>query len=180
MSRSPSPQRVDRGIDAERLQDSQNFRDDGMIRAQAAERNVPPGAVLHESAPALITASPAARAHIHFATAMSTAQKPRQQQLSTPHRSSDRRAFAGRMSPGSRVQSARMSNHLSSDRSPSHSGNSLYTLRSRSSGRSPSGCIRRRRGRYASGEIVSKPSFVPQKLFTALFPSDSLSLGPAI
>jgi hypothetical protein len=85
----PRLERLDRGIDGERLQDPQHLRADGVIGIQAAERDAPPGAVVHASALAVITACLATIAHVHFATAMSAAQKPRQQQLSAPHRPSD-------------------------------------------------------------------------------------------
>ena len=39
----------------------------------------------------------AAIGHIHFAATMATTQKPSQKQLSAPHRSFNRRAFAGRI-----------------------------------------------------------------------------------
>src|SRR5258707_6012706 len=44
---------------------------------------------------AVITASLAAIAHMHLATAMSAAQESRQQQFSAPHRPSDRGTLAG-------------------------------------------------------------------------------------
>src|SRR5215813_6122493 len=59
-----SRQRLDRGIDAERLQYPQHFRADGIIGAQAAEGDAPRGAVIHESALAVIAPRLAAIAHV--------------------------------------------------------------------------------------------------------------------
>src|SRR5208337_2261747 len=54
-------------------------------------------AVVHKRALAVVAPGLAAIAHIHLATAMTTAQKPSQQQLAAPHRPSRQGAFAGRI-----------------------------------------------------------------------------------
>lgn len=68
-----------------------------MIGTQAAERDAPLGAVVHERALAVVTARLAAITHIHLATALATAQKPREKKLPAPYRPSGQSAFAGRI-----------------------------------------------------------------------------------
>jgi len=62
-----------------RLQDPKNLCADGVIGAQAAERDAALRTVVHKSAPAVIAPRFAAIAHIHLATAMAAAQNPSQQ-----------------------------------------------------------------------------------------------------
>src|SRR6195256_3288905 len=85
---SLSLDRLDGGINAERLQDSQHLCADGSVDAQAADRDAARRAVVRAGAIAAVAAQ--------LAAAMTTAQKSGQQQLSAPYRSLDRgAAFAG-------------------------------------------------------------------------------------
>ena len=91
-------ERLDRSIDAERLQNPQNLRADGMIGAQAAERDAPLGAVIDERTLAVIAPRLTAIAHVHLATAVAATQKAGEKQLPVPCRSSgDGASLAGRV-----------------------------------------------------------------------------------
>src|SRR5260370_40027837 len=93
-----SIERLDRRFNAERLQNPQHLRADGVIDAHAAERDAALGAVVDESTLAKIATCLAAIGHIHFATAVATTQKAGKQQLPTPHSpSADVASLAGRI-----------------------------------------------------------------------------------
>src|SRR5260370_25798404 len=93
-----SIERLDRRFNAERLQNPQHLRTDGVMDAHAAERDAGLGAVVDESALAKIATCLAAIGHIHFATTVATTQKAGKQQLPTPHSSSGGGAsLAGRI-----------------------------------------------------------------------------------
>src|SRR5271166_2883964 len=62
----PGIERPDRRIDAERLQDPQHLSADSLIGAQAAKRDAALGAVVHESAFAMIAPRLAAIGHVHL------------------------------------------------------------------------------------------------------------------
>src|SRR6266849_1784948 len=88
--------RLDGGIETERLQDAQNLRADGGVDAQAADRDTSRRAVVHAGAVAAIATELAAVGNMQLAAAMTTAQKPGQEQLSAPYRALDRgTAFTG-------------------------------------------------------------------------------------
>src|SRR6266851_2574062 len=91
-------ERLDRRIDAKRLQNPQHLRADGIIGAQAAERDAAHGAVVHESTLAMIAPRLAAVGYIHLAAAVATTQKAGEEQLPAPCRSSGEGAsLAGRI-----------------------------------------------------------------------------------
>ena len=93
---SLSLDRLDGGINAERLQDSQHLCADGSVDAQAADRDAARRAVVRAGAIAAVAAELAAVGHMQLAAGMTSAQKSGQQQLSAPYRSLDRgAAFAG-------------------------------------------------------------------------------------
>src|SRR5215831_4764802 len=66
--------RSDRSIDAEWLQDAQNFRGDSLIRFEAAEGDAPLGAMVHGGALAVVAARLAV-AHVHLSAAVATSQQ---------------------------------------------------------------------------------------------------------
>src|SRR5271166_2944322 len=76
--------RLESGVDAERLQDAKNCAGDSLIGAQTAKRDASLGAVIDERAFAVIAPRLAAIADIHLAAAMATPQKPCKKQLALP------------------------------------------------------------------------------------------------
>ena len=90
--------RLDRGLDAEGLQDTQHLLGDRGVNAQATYRDAALGAVVHPRAVAVIAAELAAVVNMEFAAAVAAAQQSRQQQLAfTGCTTRERTAHAGRV-----------------------------------------------------------------------------------
>ncbi len=88
--------RLQRRLDAERLQQTDDFGSDGLVDPQTAEGDAAISSVVHEAPLAMIAADIACRAAVgdmQLAAAMTAAQKPAQKRLAPPDGAARQKTF---------------------------------------------------------------------------------------